>query len=368
MKTARWSYSFFFILALLSGSLPAEGQTFQKDRQVREAFRVGPNVEVQVINKYGDIHIVPWEKDSVVFEIDLRVTSSKQARVDKIFEYIDFSFKSTAYYVIAQTVFQGQGTFWNEMVDVANTVFSSGTSTRIDYTVYYPAKNDLKIENKFGNIYTTDHSGKVDIALSNGNMKARAFKGPTKLKIDFSNLTVDDLVNVNLTASYAEINIEKAGELNLDSRSSKIYINDCNKLHLTSKRDRLYLKKAGEITGDLFFSYLNLDEAGSKISLKSNYGDMKVMRIGMSFSRMDFVSQYSDITIYIDDEHLYEFDISRDDKAQVITGTGIISSKDESMKDSPKNIHTVIKAGKTGKPKVPVMLNMKSGKLFLMKS
>ena len=135
-----------------------------------------------MINKYGDIHLIPWEKDSVVFEIDFSVTSNKQAKVDKIFDYVDFDFKATAYYVIAQTVFEGQNSFWREMADVASTIFSSGTNTRIDYTVYFPAGNDVRIENKFGNIYTTDHTGKVDITLSNGDLKAFPSGGPPNLK------------------------------------------------------------------------------------------------------------------------------------------------------------------------------------------
>lgn len=367
MKTPRWSFSLLPALGLVFLVTLAQGQNFQKSRSVREAFRVNPNVEVQVINKYGDIHIVPWAKDSVVFEIELSVTSSKQARVDKIFDYIDFSFKSTAYYVIAQTVFQGQGTFWNEMADVATTVFGSGTSTRIDYTVYYPAGNDLKIENKFGNIYTTEHKGRIDITLSNGNMKARSFKGPTRLKIDFSNISVDEIVNANLSASYAEINIEKAGELSLESRSSKVYINQGGKLHLVSKRDRIYLKKAGEISGDLFFTYLSLDEAIDRISLKANYGDFKLLAVSPAFSRLEFNSQYSDLTLYIDDEHYYEMDITRDDKTQLNATSELISKKETALEGAVKTFRTEIRAGRGGKPRVPVIINMKSGKLFLMK-
>ncbi|MFO7613935.1 MAG: hypothetical protein R6W71_04770, partial [Bacteroidales bacterium] len=300
MKTTLWFIKYLGLALILAAGTAANAQTYERSRSLRKAFRAGPNVEVQIINKYGDIHIVPWSKDSVVFEIDLTVISNKQARVDKIFDYIDFSFKSTAYYVIAQTVFKGQSNFWTEMTDIAGMIFSTGTTTRIDYTIYYPAINDLKIDNKFGNIYTTEHPGKVDITLSNGDMKAHAFLGPARLKLDFGIANVDQVTNANISLGYAELIIENAGELNLETRSSKININSSGKIHMNSRRDRYSIRESDEISGDLFFSYLTLDKARSRINLKSNYGDIKVMGISGQFQRMDFISQYSDITLYID--------------------------------------------------------------------
>jgi len=363
----RWICKINLITFLLLANLVVSGQTIEKSRSVREGFKITPNVEVQVVNKYGDVYLVPWNKDSVIFEIRFSVTSNKQAKVDKIFEYVDFDFRATSYYVIAQTVFKGQNTLWMEMTDMASTIFSGGTNTRIDYTVYFPEKNDIRIENKFGNIYTTEHTGKVDITLSNGDLKAFAFRGPTKLKIDFSSISIDEVVNANMVLGYAEMNLENAGELNLETRSSKMYITSCDKLYLNSKRDRLYLKNAGEISGDMFFSYLSLDEAGKGINLKTNYGDIKVMDVSGSFSRMDFSSQNSDITLYLDAEHLFDMEIIRDERSQVVTSMEMISKNEAPVAGVEKTFRLLSTAGREGKPRIPVIINLKSGKLYLLR-
>ena len=367
MKKKGWKYKLYLVAVLMLPSLAMTGQNYEKSRSVREGFKIGPNVEVQVTNKYGDIHLVPWKKDSVVFEIEFTVTSNKQSKVDKIFDYIDFDFRSTAYYVIAQTVFQGQNTFWTEMTDMASTIFSGGTNTRIDYTVYYPEKNDIKLENKFGNIYTTEHTGKVDITLSNGDMKAYAFRGPTKLKLDFSNVSIDEVVNANLILGYVELNLEKAGELSIESRSSKMYFNSVDKLNVNSKRDRFYIKQAGDITGDMFFSYLSLDEAHSKINLRTNYGDIMIKEIATGFLHLDFSSQNSDITLYLDQEHFFDMEIIRDEKSEVISSIDVISKNESPVEGADKTYKATLTAGKQGKQKVPVLINLKSGKLYLMK-
>lgn len=364
--TQSLNYKYLIFCVLLAFSIPLAGQTFENSRSVRQAYKVNPNTEVQVMNKYGDIHLIPWEKDSVAFEIDLRVTSNKQSKVDKIFDYIDFDFKSTAYYVIAQTVFEGQNTIWSEMADVASTIFSSGTNTSIDYTVYFPKGNDIRIENKFGNIYTTDHTGKVDITLSNGDMKGHTFNGPTRLKIEFGNVNIDKIVSANISLGYAELNLDVAGEISFETRSSKIYLNDCEKLHLDSRRDKYYVKSAGEVSGDAFFTYINLDLVNSKINLKTSYGDFKLLKVAPGFTRMDLASQYTDLTFYFDEDRLYEYEITRDDKSELILPANIITKQEEKVADMEKTVRTVITAGNAGKPKVPMTINLKSGKFYLM--
>ena len=252
------------------------------------------------------------------------------------------------------------------MADVASTIFSSGTNTRIDYTVYFPAANDVRIENKFGNIYTTDHKGKADINLSNGDMKAHSFTGPTRLMLEFGNASIDEISNGTVSLGYAELTLEKAGQVNFETRSSKLYLNDCKNIHLDSKRDRYNIKSAGEITGESFFTYISIDKAISKINLKANYGDIKLMDFGPSFQRADLNTQNADITMYLNNEHFYEFDILRDDRSSVVSSASVISKKEDPLPDDPKSFKAVVTLGKAGKQKVPVSINIKSGKIYLM--
>ena len=360
------NYKILLVTTCLAASFPLTGQTYENSRSLREAYRINEKTEVQVINKYGDIHLIPWEKDSVVFEIDMSVSSNKQSKVDKIFDYIDFDFRSTNYYVIAQTVFEGQDNIWSEMADVASTIFSSGTTTRIDYTVYFPAGNDIRIENKFGNIYTTDHSGKLDITLSNGDMKGNSFTGPVRLKVDFGNVTIDNITSASITLSYADLTLDNAGDIRFESRSSEIYLNEIEKLYLDSRRDKYYVKSAGEVSGEAFFSYLNLDKVRSKINLNTNYGEIKLLGMADKFSRMDLSVQYTDINLYLDEDHFYEFVITRDDRSQVIASADLLTKKEVIVPELEKTFRSTITAGRIDRPKVPVIINIKSGKIYLM--
>jgi len=364
MKKKLWHYN-IIILAML-WSAYAQGQNYERSRSVQETFAAPPSAEIQIVNKYGDIYLVPWKKDSVRFEISFSVTSNKEAKLDKIFDYVDFDFKETKYYVIAQTVFKSQNTFWSEVADMASLVFSGGTHTQIDYTVYFPEKNDVKIDNKFGNVYTTDHVGKVDFTISNGDLKAHSFSGPSTLTLEFGTVNIDEINSANININYGELYLEKAAELILESKSSKVYLTRCDWLQIDSKRDKYYLKETGEVTGTSYFSNLGFDLIDQSLTLQSKYGDVKIQALAPGFRQMDLGTENANITLYTGKDLYYNIDLTRDDKTQMVF-TSTLLTKTETVLDADNKIFRVqCTAGTAGKPTVQVKINAKSGKFFLM--
>ncbi len=361
----RFKRSQLFVLLLLA-VLSVHGQDYERSRTLSKSFLINPTAEIQVTNKYGDIHLITWDKDSVRFDIDFRVTSTKQSKVDKIFDYVDFDFKSTNYYVIAKTVFVGQNNFWTEVTDAANSVFSSGTHTQIDYTIYYPSTNSVKIDNKYGNIYTTEHSSKVDITLSNGDLKAHAFRGDTRIKLDFGYANIDEITKADLEINYSEFNIEEANELDIESKSSKINIRKANILFINSKRDKYYVKEATLVEGESFFSNLNLDRVSEKLNLRSSYGDIKLQSIPETFRQMTINEQSTDITIYIDDKHLYDIHMTRDDHTQIIFTSQLITKTETLINEEDQIYQVECRAGSPEGQTVPVTIDARGGKVYLM--
>jgi hypothetical protein len=361
----RFKRSHFIAFLILAGVM-AHGQTFERSRALSRSFALPASAEIQVSNKYGDIHLIPWEKDSVRFEIDFRVTSTKQSKVDKIFDNVDFDFKSTNYYVIAQTLFLGQNTFWTEITDAASSVFSSGTHTQIDYTIYFPESNAVKIDNKYGNIYTTDHTGKADFSLSNGDLKAHAFLGETKIRLDFAYATIEEIKRGKLEINYSQFNLEKSDELDIESKSSKVYITNVNILFLNSRRDKYYVHEAGLVEGESFFSNLNLDIVKEKLNLRTSYGDIKLQSVPENFRQMDLSAQSTDITLYLDEKHLYEIEVTKDDHTQMIYTSRLIT-KTETLVNEKDQIYKVeCRAGVQDGQKVPVRIDARGGKIYLM--
>lgn len=364
MKTKRWHYKFLFLALLLTGS--AYGQTYERSRSVEKSFKAPPEAEIQIVNKYGDIHLIPWKKDSVKFEIQLSVSSNKESKIDKIFDYVDFEFRDTRYYIIAQTVFKGQNSFWSEVADMASMVFSGGTHTQIDYTVYFPEMNALKIENKFGSIYTTDHPGKVEFTLSNGDLKAHSFSGPVLIRLDFGSATIDQVNSATIGVNYGELYLENADELILETRSSKLFLTDIHVLQIDSKRDKYYVKQAGEVKGTAYFSNIGLDMVNKSVTLRSNYGDIKVQDVDEKFGKMEFSAENTSITLYTNRQRYYDIEVIRDEKTQMVFTSTLLTKSEMPLDAENKSFKLKCTAGTAGKPTVPVTIHAKAGKVFVM--
>ncbi|PKO95003.1 MAG: hypothetical protein CVU14_13085, partial [Bacteroidetes bacterium HGW-Bacteroidetes-9] len=185
MKIKKLFSSILFLTALLVAA-PFGGlaQTFSEKRVESKSFRLKLGTMVQVYNKYGNVNIMPWDKDSVRFVVSIAAQSKQETKIRKILSSIDCEMISTAGFISARTVFHDNSTtFWKDVVSYAGKVINSGNNLQIDYTVYMPVNHPLKVENKFGNIYMGNHKANVDISLSNGDLQARDFLGNLKLDL-----------------------------------------------------------------------------------------------------------------------------------------------------------------------------------------
>ena len=71
MNFKRIIYSVLFIWPCLSLST---GQEFTN--QVVRAYKISNETSVDVFNKYGKIHVISWEQDSVKFIIDIKIKNN----------------------------------------------------------------------------------------------------------------------------------------------------------------------------------------------------------------------------------------------------------------------------------------------------
>lgn len=271
---------------------------YESVRNETRAFRVHRGAEIQISNKYGNVHIINWEKDSVRFEINLVVSSNKVDRAEKTMSEINFDFSATSHYVIAKTVFRNaQGSFIEEVSNLASTLFTSSNRVRIDYIVYVPFGSPLKIENKFGHIFMTDFSEKVNIQLSNGDFKANEISGDLNMKIDFGAASIRKMGNCKIEAGYADIEISQAENVRLDSRSSTVEFGTIGTLEINSRRDKINLKEIRSIKGDLSFSDLRIDNFSTIAMLTTNYGKVDLRTVAERFEQINLTAKFTELSM-----------------------------------------------------------------------
>ncbi|MEJ2594601.1 MAG: hypothetical protein P8100_05635 [bacterium] len=364
MKKIASLCSLLLIVLLFSNNM-GFSQTIEKSRSYTETFKTGPETEIEIINKYGDIHLIPWKKDSVRFEIEVMVRGTKQSKVDKSYDYIEIDFKDTKYYVIAQTLFAGKSSFWSDVSDLTGAIFNSGTKTKIDYTVYLPARATLKVTNKYGNIYTTNHTGKVELRLSNGDLKAHHFAGPVSIESEFGDINVKKIDDGILAINYGECFIEEAGKISLTGKSSEFHIDNATTLNMDSRRDKLFLGSVDKLSGSTNFSLLELEEVAESLVLNAKYGDIDISGFSDKLQSFSIWTNDTDLTLHFTDDKQYEMDIKVDDRTQVLYSADItnITSRELGGEDNLIQVDCIV--GKDKKLSKRLEINANGGSISL---
>jgi hypothetical protein len=292
----------WLVLFLYPGGI--SGQVYT-DRKVRE-FKVTEKTSVEVSNKYGKIHVITWDKDSVKIEADLRISASNYQKMVKLRDNIHFEFDATKTFIVAKTVFTNQATIISDFVDA----FIPSNVVSINYMVYVPEYVSLKVENKFGDIYMDDFNGNLEIILSNGDLKANKLSGAPIVRLSAGDGTINSISEGNIFASYSDLQIRDAGKISLETRSSVLKIDRCNELNIDSRRDKFEIKDINELSASGYFSVFNIDQLNRDLRCSLKYGNIMVQQVSDAFSFINIASEYTDIDLYFKKTVSYNLDIS----------------------------------------------------------
>ncbi|MDD4372498.1 MAG: hypothetical protein PHG67_01135 [Bacteroidales bacterium] len=352
------------LLTIFFFSLSAGAQTYTKENSITKAFPVTTNTEIEVSNKYGNITIENWEVDSVKFVINYKVTSNKYSRLDKNFESIDFEFNANNYFITVNTMFAGKSSFWSDVSDIAGNLFSAGTHTSVEYTIYLPETQTLGINLKYGNVYLGNHKGRLKLDVSNGDVRANNISGSCRMDISFGDVTINKLSDAKISLSYGVFSLRKGEKINLSGRSSEVEIDEIDFLALDSKRDKLTIENAGIITGETSFSKAEIQNISGYVSLVTRYGSMKLSHINTMAEKIELQSNSTDVELNIGADQSFLLKLLSDEKAYVTYSTeiGNISTEKISLEDFTYQAETNYG---NGKDPLKLDIKIKSGSLAI---
>ncbi len=286
------------------------GQTFTDNKKEEKTFRAGPETTIEVDNKYGQIHVIPWKKDSVRFEANALISSNNLSRVQKIKNNIRFDFSASDYYVTATTDFGNTGNqIFTELKNISDNLITGKNSIEINYTIYCPEKVNLSLINKFGDIYMDDISGRVKVSLSNGDIRINSIDGEAQIEVNFGTGVINHLTDGRLSVAYSDLMIRKADKLNLTSKSSTINITDAGLIKLESHRDKLFITNVSHLIGSGDFSQIWVDNLLCECSANLKFGNLTIDKVSADFCKLDLQSEYTDINLSLEKGVWYHADL-----------------------------------------------------------
>jgi len=354
-------------LILLSCTYSVLAQ-YTNSKVVAKGFKTSKNSMVEITNRYGDINLETWEKDSVSVEIKVNVTENTMGKLHDKLRSINFNLTQSGQFIIINAFVGGdKNILINEFNRLKENIGVGDSKTEIHMQVRMPSNLNLRLNNKFGNIYMNDYHGDASIDMSNGKLIAQNLKGFTNLKISFGDAMIQSVEGANLEVNFGKLNLEKGQRVRLTSKTSDLTLTEVDQLNLSSSRDSYRIRIANEIDADANWTDFNITELNKKGSFRMSYGLISVEKIMPTIERLYIDSRSTKINLFTDSQNDLVFDILSNKELRLPMETKI-DSKEILVKEDKTTRYKGRTGNNTGNRTEPnLFIKSLSGDINLMK-
>jgi len=298
-------YALVFLFIIITGITVNAGEDkYSKD--LHKEYETNDQTHLQITNKYGDVEITNWQKNMIVIDVKITVDHRKEEKAKELLEYITVDFSMDGNTISAVTniddKFNKSGWFFN--FDSDNKEFS------IDYDIKMPKQLQLTMENKYGNVFIDEVTGKADITIKYGNLKAnKILRGNTKplshVYLAYSDGAIEEADWLKLSLKYSKMELEKSTAVIAVTKYSKFYNDQISSIVAESKYDHYYLGQISNLVVEAKYTDFKIDELKKKLDIETKYGDVEIDYIPKSFEEIRVDNKYGHIDIKIDDNASY---------------------------------------------------------------
>lgn len=300
-------------LALALTAKPIKGDDAKLTKQVQRGFKVKSDVSIDLSNKYGQITVNSWEKDSVAVTVVVTVYGKTDFEAQRQLDRIDIGFRHSSNFLTVETKFEAGNAvtkdLWNSVSDASRAI-TNKSKVVVDYEVWLPSAAALAISNKFGDVYIGGHNGRFRLDLSHGDLMAGQFEGYTDLSIGFGKAKVQSLTTGKLSLKGASLDLLKSSKLDINSSSSDISIGILGSLFIDSRNDKVYIENVSEVSGKGYFTDMRIQKLATQLDASMFYGGISIAQSEVQFKRIKIISKNTTVSLNLDLASTFDYLIS----------------------------------------------------------
>jgi hypothetical protein len=313
---------------------PLSAQTVSEKRSFMKSMPLEKDSRLEIINKYGDIHITSWNKDSVYIIADIEAFAKNHAKLENMFDGIEINITGTGSLVRAETEFGREITVLLESIKgLTEKIIDYDSRVQINYYINVPDHVDIYIKNQFGDISMENNNGVISVDLSNGDFKANSLNRISDLSLDFGDVEIGSVKSGKISATFSKFVVSESSDLSINSTSSRFELDKAEKINIESRRDKFFIGNIAGISGISYFTDYNIENLTGSTDLTVKYGSFDAQNIDARFENINLASAYCDITMDFDPSASYEFEIRHVNAFVVIPDKNIKSEKETLNED-----------------------------------
>jgi hypothetical protein len=298
-------------------------QNYETSKTLSKSKVVPANVTVNISNHSGDIKINTTNNNTASIQTEIKVSAASETEANKIIKAIE-----NYEFALNGDVLEIDTRFYRNMQSTNNRTtltLKNGDRVRIkDFTIKHelniPKNAELKLINKYSNVYLETMQGKTNLNLYSSKLTANDFEQEVTIESKYSKLYIGNFKNettlnlydtdiqfksgdnLEIKSKYSKVEGEKAGELNIDSYDDNFYINEFVDLKMVAKYSDLVSEAIlNNMVLDLYDSNIKISSAkiggftGKYSDLK--LGNIKALNITESYDNNIYMGKTGNVNI-----------------------------------------------------------------------
>lgn len=287
-------------------------------KEITKGFKTSEDVNVLITNKYGQVIVHTWAKDSVSVSVTVEVEGKNESEAAKQMDRIHVEMSQSMNQVSLETVFDQSSQFfkdlWNSVSEMSSAVSSKG-KVSINYEFFVPEKANLDIVHKFGNVVVDGLRGKLKVDLNHGDFTTGDLANFANISLGFGRAKINsvDIAMINLKG--ATLLLAQANQLELNAASSEIELGTVENLKLASRNDVFKIARVNSFIGRSQFTDMNVKQLVGNIDVNLFYGGIFVEHVEMNFRQLQLTSKSAQVRVDFDVAATFTYKLSgRDDR------------------------------------------------------
>lgn len=302
-------YKSFLILLLVPSLLVAselnnDKKKEEKSKTIRKSFDVNSNATVQLTNKYGNLDITTWNKNTVEIVVEITVKGDDEDDVSDKLADINVDFESSKSVVSAKTRFGNSKSsgwkFWNRRNNI---------SYKVHYIVKMPITNSVNLNNDYGSIALDKLKGEASINCDYGKIVIGDLMGKkSDINLDYcSSSTVASMNDANINIDYSKLNIGTVKTINVNADYSTVKIKEAADLTFNTDYGAVTADYANTVKGNGDYTSLRFGTITKSLKVNSDYGAIRIENLAKGFDFIDINSEYAGIRIGVESGTNFNF-------------------------------------------------------------
>ena len=297
MKVFKSKSLLLSLLLIIAVNFSLTAQDARKE--YTETYSISKGITLSTVTKYSDVEMLTWDKNEVDILAVVEVDASSKSKADEALKRVDISIQKSGNTITLVTKME-KG-------------WSKNVKTKINITIKAPAFVNLDMENSFGDLFIQEVSGLALLDLKYSNLKAGALsrgneKPYNKLKLAYSNGTIENAGWMEIQLAYSDMEINSSQMLFVGSKYSKLTGEKAGGIVTEGAYDKYILDEVDSFVAELRYSGLKFGVLNKTLDLHSTYTGAKIEKLSKGFDKVEATLSYGNITMGVETGASFKFE------------------------------------------------------------